>query len=528
MAGQSGKSRQEQAREVLEADLYQFARYINPQYCYGEVHEEVFRWLQEEGPNGHQLLLMPRAHLKSHCIAVWCVWWITKHPATSIVYLSAGEDLATVQIDTIKHMITSDRYRKLWPEMLNKEEGKRARWTAWGFSVDHPTRKMMGTRDMTLIIKTVKSNFTGLHCDVMIYDDIVVPNNAYTETGRREVKAAVSQCASIKNPGGITKAVGTVYHPSDIYNDFKCATVKHWDEDTGDFDNEEDLWEVREYELERHGDLTGDYLWPREVNPLDGRSYGFDIKVAASIKAQYFSLGENSQFYAQYYNKANDESSERVSRDAFQFYDPRFIQIGHDGNFYFRDKRLNIIAAMDVAWTVNKGSDYTAIAVIGVTCDWDIFVLALDRFKTQDYNEYYQHVAALHAQWGFKKLHIETNAGGTLVAKEIKQKLKQNGATLIVDGKAATGNEGKKEEKHAAVLVPRVKNGQLFMAKGGLTQVAIEEIVLERPPHDDLKDVLTAAISNAHAPSRSNLQDVKSSRRVKFHKRFGGLVRGMS
>lgn len=527
MAGQIRTSRQEQAKSVLENDLFLFAKYINPQYVYGDVHESVFKWLQEEGPNEHQLLLMPRAHLKSHCIAVWCVWWITKFPATSIVYLSAGEDLASVQIDAIKNMITSDRYRKLWPDMVQKEEGKRARWTAWGFSVDHPTRNKMGTRDMTLIIKTVKSNFTGLHCDAMVYDDIVVPNNAYTETGRREVKAAVSQCASIKNPGGLTKAVGTIYHPSDIYNDFKNATVKHWDEEVGDFTDEQPLWEIREYELETNGDLTGDYLWPREMNPTDGRYYGFNIKTAASIKAQYFSLGENSQFYAQYYNKANDESTEKVSRDAIQYYDPQFIKRGQDGYFYFKDKRLNIVAAMDVAWTVNKGSDYTAIGVIGVTCDWDIFVLALDRFKTQDYDVYYQRVAALHSQWEFRKLHIETNAGGTLVAREIKQKLKQNGATLIVDGKAATGNEGKKEEKHAAVLIPRVKNGQVFFTKGGLTQVAIEEIVLERPANDDLKDVLTSAITNATAPSRGSTQDVSQSRKIQFHNRFGGMVRGM-
>lgn len=523
MARSDGRSRIEQARSVLEDDLWEFAKYINPHYCYGEIHQEVFRWLADPHGSDNQLLLMPRAHLKSHCIAVWCVWWTTKHPDTSIVYLSAGEDLSKVQLGAIKNMLTCDRYRKLWPEMVNREEAKRDKWSADTINVDHPRRKEMGIRDFTLHTKTVKSNFTGLHCDVMIYDDIVVPNNAYTETGRKEVKAAVSQCASILNPGGISKAVGTIYHPADIYSDFQSAMVREWDEVVGDFTNEYPLWDVKKYIVESHGDMTGEYLWPRTESPYDGKSYGFNIKILAKIQAKYFSMGENAQFYAQYYNDPNDPESEKVSRDCFQFYDPKFVQF-RDGFFYFKNRRLNLCAAMDVAWTVNKGSDYTALAVIGVDHDWNIYVLSLERFKTQDYDTYYSYITSLHAQWGFRRLFIESNAGGSLVASEVKRRLKQNGSTLVIEGKAATGNEGKKEEKHNAILIPRVKNGQVFFPKGGLTDVAIEEIVLERPPHDDLKDVLTTAIANAQAPARQTEED-SNVINIRYNRRFGGLRR---
>lgn len=515
----------EQAREILESDLFYFAKYINPHYVYGDIHEEVFHWLQQDGPHGHQLLLMPRGHLKSHCIAVWCVWQITKNPATSIVYLSAGEDLATLQIGAIKHMITCDRYRKLWPDMVNREEAKRKKWAAWGFNVDHPHRDKMGTRDMTIIVKTIKSNFVGLHCDIMVYDDVVVDNNAYTELGRREVSAAISRTASIKNPGAITKAVGTLYHPADVYHDFKKATIQPWDEETRTFGEDEPLWEIAEYEAEDSGgDLTGQYLWPRAINPVDGKAYGFDTKTLGNIMAQYFSLGNHAQFWSQYFNNTNDPGSEKVSRDSFQYYNPKLMTY-EDGNYYYRDRKLSLSAAMDVAWTVNKKSDFTAIAVLGIDYEWNIYVLALDRFKTQDYDVYYQHIEGLHQQYGFRKLKIESNAGGTLVASEIKRRLRQSGSVLQIEGKPATGNEGKKTEKHAAILIPRVKNGQLYFAKGGLTQVAIEEIVLERPPHDDLKDVLTLAISEAKPPSQNTFKS-KNVIPLRTHGRFGGLLRG--
>jgi len=269
--------------------------------------------------------------------------------------------------------------------------------------------------------------------------------------------------------------------------------------------------------------MTGEYLWPRTVSAYDNKLYGFNAEVLATVQAQYFSLNEHAQFHAQYYNDPNDPSSETVSRDSFQYYKRENV-VFDDGNYLINGRKLSIVAAMDVAWTVNKSSDYTAIAVIGTDFENNIYVLDLERFKTQDYDVYYKNLIGLYNEWGFRKLFIETNAGGHLVANEMKRLLRNNGASLVVEGKAATGNEGKKEEKHAAVLIPRVKNGSLFMFKGGLTPVAIEEIVLARPAHDDLKDVLTLAISNAMAPARPRyVQDTK--RKVKFNSRFGGRSR---
>lgn len=523
MSDNTRRTGKEQLQERLELDLWAFARYINPHYCYGEIHEEVFRWLSKTDACDHQLLLMPRAHLKSHCIAVWCVWQLTRDPTSSIVYLSAGEDLAAVQIYAIKEMITCDRYRTLWPLMCKKKESERAKWTAWGFNVDHPRRKEMGIRDLSIIVKTVKSNATGLHCSHLVFDDVVVPNNAYTETGRKEVKASVSQYASIKNPGAYTKAVGTRYHPIDVYHDFKEGIVQLWNDELGIFDGEDKLWDIKEYRSEDNGDMTGTYLWPRAMNPWDNKHYGFNPVVLAKVQAQYFALGENAQFWAQYYNDPNDPSSEKVNREGISYYKKEHLEF-IDGKWCFKGRKLNIFAAMDVAWTINAHSDYTAIAVVGVDYEGFIYVLELDRFKTQDYTIFYDHMIGLHQEWGFRKLRVESNAGGHLVAQEMKRLLRMNGANLVVEPKPAPVNEGKKWERHNAILIPRVQNGDVLFYKGGMTAIAIEEIVLERPPHDDLKDALTTVISIAVQPSRPKF-DRDNVIPVKFNRRFGGRRR---
>src|SRR5690606_26190779 len=68
-----------EVRERAKDDLNYFARLMNPGYMYGTVHREVFKWMQEytlfgqgEGLSTNKLIMLPRAHLKSHMVATWC------------------------------------------------------------------------------------------------------------------------------------------------------------------------------------------------------------------------------------------------------------------------------------------------------------------------------------------------------------------------------------------------------------------------------------------------------------------------
>lgn len=519
----------EDIRKQCEQDLWSFAKVVNPNYVYGDVHEKVFRWLSDPEANARQLLLLPRGHLKSHCIATWCAWEITKKPWTTIVYLSAGEDLAKDQLYAIKNMMTSDTYKKLWPDMIKDREGDRDQWSAYSFNVDHPMRKKRGIRDHTIIVKTVRANFIGLHCDAIVFDDVVVPRNAYSETGRQEVAKALSQCTSILNAGGYIKAVGTRYHPQDAYNDMYNATYKIWDEASREFVSEEPLWDIMEEIVEDQEDGTGNFLWPRTQSPLDMNWYGFDIQQMEIIRADYFSKGEQAQFYAQYYNNPNDESTNVLNRDLFQYYDPKHILVD-GGGVKFRDKRLKVYAAMDVAWTEasesgGKAADYTAIAVIGVDADGYYYILDLDRFKTSSFTVYYQNIMRLSSKWGFRKIKIETNAGGKLVANEIERLSRENGGAISVEGKSNTGVSAKsKAMRQYAVVNPKYELKSIFHRRDGLTSILEEEIILERPPHDDLVDALGMALEDAKPPMKSR-QYLDTEHKVITDSRFGGRGR---
>lgn len=393
----------EKSKEVRKRaldDLTFFARLVNPGYMYGEIHREIFRWLQDYTLYGqgtslttNKLIMLPRAHLKSHIVATWSAWIVTRHPEVTILYVSATAELAITQLYDIKNILGRSTYQRYFPEYIHPQEGKREKWSSTKVSVDHPRRAEQGVRDATISTAGLTTNTTGWHADVIISDDLVVPENAYTEDGRESVAKKSSQFTSIRNPGGFTLACGTRYHPSDIYAVWKDQMYEDYS-DEGELIDKLPVWEIVEHRVEE----DGLFLWPRVVRE-DGKAFGFDMQTLARIKAEYV---DRTQFFAQYYNDPNDPSSDRISRERFQYYNPRFLK-REGSRWFYNGKRLNIYAAVDFAFSLSKGADWSSIVVIGVDCDSNIYVLDIDRFKTNKTIDYFERVKELHSRWKFNR-----------------------------------------------------------------------------------------------------------------------------
>ena len=57
--------------------------------------------------------------------------------------------------------------------------------------------------------------------------------------------------------------------------------------------------------------------------------------------------------------------------------------------------------------------------------------------------------------------------------------------------------------------------------KGGNCNLLEEEIIMAKPPHDDIKDALTAAIDIAVAPKAH--KRTKTTSNIIYNGRFGGI-----
>lgn len=509
-------SKKDEIRQAAEADLETFIRLVHPNRVLGGIHSELMAWWNRPGAKTHQLTLLPRDHQKSALIGYRCAHEIVRVPSVRILYLSSTSTLATKQLKFIKDILVSDIVRFYWPELVNPNEGLREKWTESEISVDHPLRKSENVRDSTIFTGGMTTSITGLHCDVAVFDDVVVKENAYTEEGRQKVREQYSLLASIEGTDAREWIVGTRYHPQDLYNDLANIKIDEYDEN-GDLSGSEDLYEKFERQVENKGDGTGEFLWPKQRR-YDGRWFGFDAKILAKKRGQYL---DKVQFRAQYYNDPNDPEGAGIKRDNFQYYDRRFLDRS-DGRWFFKGERLNVFAAIDFAFSLSKQADYTSIVVVGADSRQNYYVLDIERFKSDLPSEYFQKILRLHQKWEFRKIIAEVTAAQKVIVKTLKDSyIKPYGLALAIEEYTPTRYAGSKEERILAALQPRYANNQIWHYQGGNCQVLEDELVLAHPAHDDVKDALAMCLDIAVVPSMVR-RDPKVSNIIS-HPRFGGF-----
>lgn len=507
-------------RKAAEADLETFIRLISPKQVLGSVHSELCSWWTRSEALSHQVVLLPRDHGKSRMVAYRVAWYITKNPDCRILYVSATSNLAEKQIKFIQDLLTSKIYSKYWPEMVHEETGKREKWTGSEFSVDHPKRKEEGVRDPTVFTAGLTTSITGLHCDVAVLDDVVVYENAYTQEGRERVKTQYSLLSSIEGADAKEWVVGTRYHPEDLYGHMAKMEYDVYD-NKGEVIASKPVYEFFEKQVEDSGDGTGQFLWPRQMRS-DGKWYGFDASILAKKRAQYL---DQTQFRAQYYNDPNAGGESAVSRDKFQYFEKGFL-VWNGSYWAFKGARLNLMAAMDISYSIGKRSDYSVIIVIGMDSDRNIYVLDIDRFKTDSIRDYYTRLLAMHTRWNFNKVVIETVAAQQAIIKELRESyLKPNGIMLSIIETKPNRHQGAKEDRMLAILEPVYSNMSVWHQRGGNWQILEDELVMAFPPHDDCKDALSNAIEHAVAPtSHKSREEIHRQSNIVYHPKFGGIM----
>ena len=100
--------------------------------------------------------------------------------------------------------------------------------------------------------------------------------------------------------------------------------------------------------------------------------------------------------------------------------------------------------------------------------------------------------------------------------------MREEGMSLSVDEHRPTRNEGNKQERIAAALEHKYENQTIWHFKGGFNDVLEEELVLARPPHDDIKDALASAVTIAVKPKYGRVDETVKTN-VLYHSRFGGV-----
>jgi phage terminase large subunit-like protein len=362
---------------------------------------------------------------------------------------------------------------------------------------------------------------------VLVLDDVVTKDNAYTNAGRKLVEDSVADFAAIKNTGAITKAAGTRYDEKDIYGKMIEAEVPVLDHQTGEQIGSYKQWQVLMREVEDKGDGLGKYLWPRVQSSSTEQWFGFDFGVLIQKKVEFVSIGTLAQFYAQYYNDPNMQKV--VDHSGFHYYKRAALSRVGD-TWYYNDKKLEVVAGMDLAWTDETGkngkkADYTAIVVVGVDSDGYIYVLDAVQFRTSQYSVYYKHIQRMYDLWRFRKIYVESESGGKFIIPEMQTRVREQALNLVVVGQSTPRNMSK-EERAAAILEPRYESSTVLHYKGGIIAELEIQVKSLRPKFDDLRDGLVIAVKNARKPlqhgARIAAAPVQNTNRDIGSSRFGG------
>lgn len=211
----------------------------------------------------------------------------------------------------------------------------------------------------------------------------------------------------------------------------------------------------------------------------------------------------------------------------FLYYDPERL-VFKRGKWYYGKKQLTVVACQDFAYSVRTGSDWTCLIVLGMDSEKNIYVLDIDRYQTKKPSVYWEHMDAMYRKWFFKWVKAEAVAAQEVIIEALKEYAEAEDTPIRFKTYKPNGHDGSKEERISQTLEPLYESGRLFHARGGHWLLLEEELVQDRPPHDDIKDTLHIGVGfdKLKPPPPEKVDEQAQVRRSIYdgvgHSRFGG------
>lgn len=180
------------------------------------LHLKMARWLEAGGQkaeNAMLLLMAFRGAGKSTVAGLFCAWSLYRNPDLRILVLAADDALAARMVRNVRRVI--ERHILTLPLRPQKAD----QWAADRFTVERSAE----LRDPSMRAAGISANITGSRADLVICDDVEVPNTCDSAEKRIILRERLSEIDYILNPGGAILAIGTPHAFETIYADETTA-----------------------------------------------------------------------------------------------------------------------------------------------------------------------------------------------------------------------------------------------------------------------------------------------------------------
>ncbi|MGB1547118.1 MAG: phage terminase large subunit [Alphaproteobacteria bacterium] len=174
-----------------------------------KLHLEMANWLDDCWRNGGRelLLLAFRDSGKSTIAGLFSAWLLSGNPDLRILVLAAEQELANKMVRNVKQIIERHPItRDLKPKRADQ-------WAASQFTVN----RRMRLRDPSMLGRGISANVTGSRADVVLCDDVEVPNTCDTVPKRIDLRTKLTEIDYVLVPGGLQLYIGTPHTYYTIY-----------------------------------------------------------------------------------------------------------------------------------------------------------------------------------------------------------------------------------------------------------------------------------------------------------------------
>ena len=172
-------------------------------------HEQIIKFLVDVFNNEpHRGLLNAFRHSgKSTVVGVFAACVLYYKPQTRILILSAETSLASRMVSHIKNVLENHPWcGDILPDV--KKE-----WGTHKIMIKRP----IGIREPSVICQGISGNITGLRSDLIICDDVEVPNTCNTQQKRINLRERLRELDFILSPHGSMIYIGTPHTQDTIY-----------------------------------------------------------------------------------------------------------------------------------------------------------------------------------------------------------------------------------------------------------------------------------------------------------------------
>ena len=172
-------------------------------------HRKIMEFLVDvlEKPPHRGLLTAFRHSGKSTVVGIFAACVLYMHPDTRILILSAENVLASRMVNHIRNILEN---HPMCADMIPKNKKE---WASGRITIN----RSVGIREPSVICQGIHGNITGSRADLIICDDVEVPNTCNTAQKREMLRERLRELDFILSPKGTMIYIGTPHTTDTIY-----------------------------------------------------------------------------------------------------------------------------------------------------------------------------------------------------------------------------------------------------------------------------------------------------------------------